>query len=171
MTDEELIDIYANAPIEKDRFELLKLEATWFSQTYYLQGTYSEEIEVEIDGVLQTVKYAPLRTGGESSSDELEYEVNTVIQSVNDLIAKESDNFDPSLRGNDRLPKMTVYEFISYRNGDIKQSSNPSVSVRLNDMNRDENATNLVASTVPTNQQATGEVVTINRNPMLKAFL
>lgn len=171
MTDEELIDIYANAPIEKDRFEILKLEALWFSETYFLQNVYSEDIETLVDGVTQTIRYAPFRTGGESSSEELEYQVNTVLQNINDLIAKESENFNPDLRGDDRLPKITVYEFISYRDGTFKQSTNPSVTVRLNDMNRDEEGTNLLASTTPTNSQTTGEVVTVNRNPMLKAFL
>lgn len=171
MTDEELIEIYSTAPIEKDHFEIIKLEAEWFSQTYYLQYTYNENIEAEIDGVLQEVLYAPMETGGTSSTEELEYQVNLVLQNINDLIAKESDNFDPTLRNDSRLPKMTVYEFISYRDGSFRQSTNPSIRVRINENNRDELGSQFSASTKPTNSQTTGEVVSVRRVPMLRAFL
>lgn len=169
-TDQELIDIYVNAPIEKDRFEVVKLEAQWFTETYFLQTTYSEVIEAEVDGVLQSLQYAPFETGGQTSSDELEYRVAVVIQYVNDLIAKQSDNFDPSLRGDARLPKVTIYEFISYRDGTFKQSTAKPITMRLNMVSRDEDGTSLEASTIPTNSQTTGEIVTTTRFPMLKAF-
>ena len=88
MTDEEIREIYASAPVSKEVIEVFELSASWFTKTYYLQRQITDEIEVPLEtGEVVIATYAPMSADQSSSNADLNYERNIVIQQVNDIIA------------------------------------------------------------------------------------
>ena len=121
MTDEEIRQIYASAPVSKEVIEVFELSASWFTKTYYLQRQITDEIEVPLEtGEVVIATYAPMSADQSSSNADLNYERNIVIQQVNDIIASEQSRYDPDIHG-DELPMFTSRGYIIYRNGDICQ--------------------------------------------------
>lgn len=173
MTTDEMKAIYASAPVSSTRFEVVSIEAPWFSQIYYLQNVSVEDIQVTLEtSEVVTARYAPLGLGEASSNADLNYERNIVIQMVNDLLAAEQDNFNPEIHNpDDQIVKSRGY--IYYRNGTISSIQTSVVKTRVRDITRDSKtgASNIRISTKPGNQNATGEVATISRVPMLRGFL
>ena len=172
INDEELKEIYVNAPIEKSTFEVLTLKATWFSQDYYLQNAFNENIEITLEtSEVVTALYAPFESGEGENNEELNYEKNVILQNINDLIAKETENFNPDLPEDERLPKLESRVFKVYRDGTYEIANVAPIRVDTKNMTRDEFGVTINATTKPVNSQATGETATVNRVPMLRAFL
>ena len=95
MTDEEIREIYASAPVSKTVIEVVELSAPWFSKTYYLQRQMTDSIEVTLEtGETVVAEYVPMSIDQSSSNADLNYERNIVIQQVNDIIASEQTNYD-----------------------------------------------------------------------------
>ena len=167
MTDEEIRQIYASAPVSKEVIEVFELSASWFTKTYYLQRQMTDEIEVPLEtGEVVIASYAPISADQSSSNADLNYERNIVIQQVNDIIASEQSRYDPDIHG-DELPMFTSRGYILYRNGDISQIKQPPIRLPIRKMRRDDRGTLFNVTTKPANQWATGEVATTTRGPML----
>lgn len=173
MTSDELREIFASAPVSKTDFEVVAISAPWFSQKYYLQNVVTEDIEVVLEtNETVTVNYAPMALGQTSSNADLNYERNITIQYVNDIIADEQARFDPDIHDpNDATIEARGY--IYYRNGDVSSIQTSVTKTNIREINRDSTngATNLMVSSKPANETATGEVATLNRAPMLRGFM
>lgn len=171
MTDEEIREIYASAPVSKETIEVIELSASWFTKTYYLQRQVTDDIEVTLEtGETVVANYAPMSLDQSSSNADLNYERNIIIQQVNDIIASEQSRYDPDVHG-DELPMFTSRGYILYRNGDISQIKQPPIRLPIRKMRRDDRGTLFNVTTKPANQSATGEVCTVTRVPMVKGFL
>ena len=171
MTDEEIRQIYASAPVNKEVIEVFELSASWFTKTYYLQRQIADEIEVPLEtGEVVIATYAPMSADQSSSNADLNYERNIVIQQVNDIIASEQSRYDPDIHG-DELPMFTSRGYVLYRNGDISQIKQPPIRLPIRKMRRDDKGTLFNVTTKPANQSATGEMCTVTRVPMVKGFL
>lgn len=171
MTDEEIREIYASAPVSKTVIEVVELSAPWFSKTYYLQRQMTDSIEVTLEtGETVVAEYVPMSIDQSSSNADLNYERNIIIQQVNDIIASEQANYDPDVYG-DQLPQFTSRGYILYRDGSISQIKQPPIRLPIRKMRRDERGALFNVTTKPANQWATGEVATTTRVPMLKGFL
>lgn len=171
MTDEEIREIYASAPVTKTVLEVVSLSASWFTKTYYLQRQMTESIQVTLEtGETVSADYAPMNLGLSSSNADLNYERSIVIQMVNDIIAMEHDRYDPDIHG-DEMPIFTSRGYVLYRNGSVSQIKTPPIRLPLRRMTRDSKGAILNVSTKPANDYATGELATTTRIPMLKGFL
>lgn len=171
MTDDEIKQIYASAPNSKIDFEVIELSASWFSQSYYLQRDFTEEISVTIEtGATVVANYAPMSLGKSSSNADLTYERNIVIQWLNDIIAAESDNYDPEIHG-DEMPTFTSRMFLRYRDRSISAQRGSPISLPIRKHTRDYLGSTLSVSAQPANNKATGEIATPTRIPMLRGFL
>lgn len=171
MTDDEIRAIYASAPVSRTTLEVIALSASWFSKTYYLQRQFTEDIKVTLEtGQVVTVEYAPMSIDQSSSNADLTYERNLMIQMVNDIIATETDNYNPEIHGNE-LPQFTSRGYIYYRNGDISAIKGAPVVLPIRKMRRDSLGTLLNVTTKPSNESPTGEMTTITRVPMLRGFI
>ena len=171
MTDEEIREIYASAPVSKTVIEVVELSAPWFNKTYYLQRQMTESIEVTLEtGELVVAEYVPMSIDQSSSNADLNYERNIVIQQVNDIIASEQSRYDSDIHG-DELPMFTSRGYVLYRNGDISQIKQPPIRLPVRKMRRDDKGTLFNVTTKPANQSATGEMCTVTRVPMVKGFL
>ena len=173
MTSEELKAIYASAPVASTQFEVISIYAPWFSQTYYLQNVFTEDLQVtlETDEVVD-VLYAPMGLGQSSSNADLNYERNILIQMVNDIIASEQDKYDPEIH--DPLDQYIQSRgYIYYRTGEISSIQTSVVTTYVRDITTDSEtgSANVRVSSKPSNESATGEVATITRVPMLKGFI
>lgn len=170
ITDDELREIYANAPVEKDEFEVISLSAPWFTQTYYLQNTFVDGVDVTLDdGVtVVTAEYAPMAIGQASSNADMSYTREFTIQQVNDIIATEISGRDPALR-----QKVTVSSrgYVMYRDGTVSAQKTPTISTEVTKTTRNNIGTTIGTATKPVNNTTTGEVATVTRVPMLKGFL
>ena len=64
MTDDEILAIYASAPVDTTDMEVIELSASWFSQSYYMQRTIEDDIEIVLE-TNETViaQYVPLSLG------------------------------------------------------------------------------------------------------------
>ena len=91
ITDNELKEIFSNAPVEKDMFEVVELTASWFSQSYYVQNTFTDGIDVPLeDGVtIVNAEYAPMQIGQAGNNTDMVYSRSVTLQYVNDIIAAE----------------------------------------------------------------------------------
>lgn len=171
MTDEEIRQIYASAPVAKETIEVIELSASWFTKTYYLQRQMTDDVEVTLEtGEVVIASYAPMSLDQSSSNADLNYERNIVIQQVNDIIATEQSRYDPDVHG-DELPIFVSRGYILYRNGDISQIKQQPIRLPIRKMRRDEQGTLFNVTTKPANQSATGEVCTVTRVAMVKGFL
>lgn len=171
MTDEEIREIYASAPVSKTVIEVVELSAPWFSKTYYLQRQMTDSIEVTLEtGETVVAEYVPMSIDQSSSNADLNYERNIVIQQVNDIIVSEQTNYDPDVYG-DPLPQFVSRGYILYRDGSVSQIKQPPIRLPIRKMRRDERGALFNVTTKPANQWATGEVATTTRVPMLKGFL
>ncbi len=169
VTDDELREIYVNAPVVKDTFEVITLKAGWFSQDYHLQHAFTEDIEVELEtGEVVTAQYAPMEIGQSSSNADMVFERTIIIQQVNDIIASETASRDPE---SDEIPVMESRGYVIYRDGTISQLKTSVISTQISKTSRNEIGTSISSSTTPVNIQATGETATTTRVPMLKGFL
>lgn len=168
ITDSELREIYANAPVAKDTFEVITLTASWFSQDYHLQNTFTDDIEVTIDGSPVTALYAPMNIGRTSSNGDLSYERTIDIQQVNDIIAAEISNRDPE---SNELPIIQSRGYVMYRDGTVSNLKTPVISTQLTKASRNDIGTTITSNAKPVNAQATGELTTVTRFPMMKGFL
>lgn len=169
ITDTELREIYANAPVVKDTFEVLTITASWFSKDYHLQYNFTEGVEVELEtSEVVIAEYAPMEIGQASSNADMVYERNIVIQQVNDVIASEINMRDPE---NDEMPILQSRGYVMYRDGSVSQLKTPVTTTEINKVTRNEIGASFSSSTKPVNEQATGEQVTTTRVPMTKAFL
>lgn len=168
ITDSELREIYANAPVEKAQLEIISIEADWFSQTYYLQNVDVDDIDVVLEtGVTVTANYAPMAIGQASSNDDLNYERSVVIQMLNDIIASEVMNFNPLT---DKPPTLKSRGYILYRDGSVSGIRTGVTKLEIIDTDRDEQGASLNASTTRVDDLSTGIVATTTLVPMLKAF-
>ena len=168
-TDSELREIYANAPVVKDTFEVITITASWFSKAYHLQHSFTEGIDVELEtSEVVTAEYAPMEIGQASSNADLVYERNIIIQQVNDVIASEISLRDPE---STELPVIESRGYVMYRDGTVSQLKTPVTRTDISKTTRNEIGVSIASSTKPVNAQATGESVTTTRVPMTKAFL
>lgn len=173
MTSDELKAIYANAPVASTPFEVISINAPWFSRKYYLHNVVIDTIQVTLEtGEVVDVMYAPMGLGEASSNADLNYERNIVIQMVNDIIAEEQSRFNPEIHD----PYDQAIEsrgYIYYRNGEISSIQTSVIKTKVRDITRDAKSasTNIRTSSKPSNESATGEVATITRVPMLRGFI
>jgi len=171
MTDEEIREITASAPVNKETIEVIELSASWFTQKYYLQRQVTDDIEVILEtGETVTVNYAPMSLDRSSSNADLNYERNIVIQQVNDIIASEQSRYDADIH-RDELPLFTSRGYVLYRNGTVSQIKQAPIRLPIRKMRRDGQGALFNVTTKPANQSATGEVCTVTRVPMVKGFL
>lgn len=171
MTDEEIREITASAPVNKETIEVIELSASWFTQKYYLQRQVTDSIDVTLEtGETVTTEYAPMSLDRSSSNADLNYERNVVIQQVNDIIASEQSRYDPDIHGNE-LPMFISRGYILYRNGSVSQIKQAPIRLPIRKMRRDDRGALFNVTTKPANQSATGEVCTVTRVPMVKGFL
>lgn len=170
ITDDELREIYANAPVEKDTFEVIGLSAPWFTQSYYLQNVFVDGIDVPLeDGVtIVTAEYAPMRIGQASSNADMSYSREFTIQQVNDIIASEIAGRDPLLR---QKVSVSSRGYVMYRDGTVSAQKTPTISTEVVKTSRNNIGTAISTATKPVNNTTTGEVATVTRVPMLKGFL
>lgn len=169
ITDDELKEIYSNAPITKDTFEVITLTADWFSQDYHLQNTFTEGVDVILEDDTEVfAEYAPMEIGQASSNASLEYSRTIIIQQVNDIIAAEIANRDPE---SDSKVYVQSRGYVMYRDGSISQLKTPVITTEVNKTTRNEVGTSISTSTKPVNNTSTGEIATVTRVPMLKGFL
>ncbi len=173
MNSQELREIYASAPVSSTPFEVVSIQAPWFSKTYYLQNVFTEDIQVTLEtGAVVDVLYAPMSLGESSSNADLNYERTIIIQYVNDILAAEQENYNPDIHNpDDQLVKSRGY--IYYRSGLISPLQTSVVTTRVRDIIRDSEtgASKVRISSKPANETATGEVATVRRVPMLKGFV
>lgn len=169
ITDTELRELYANAPVELAPLEVISIEASWFSKTYYLQNVDVDGVEVVLE-TDETVlaSYAPMSIGQASSNDDMNYERTVIIQQVNDIIASEVVNFNPLT---DEPPRLKSRGYILYRDGSVSGLKTGVTNLEIQDSDRDEVGTSINASTTRVDDLSTGEVATTTRVPMLKAFI
>jgi hypothetical protein len=171
MTDEEIRQITASAPVSKETIEIIELSASWFTRKYYLQRQVTDDIEVVLEtGETVTANYAPMSLNQSSNNADLNYERNIIIQQVNDIIAEEQSRYDPDIHDNE-FPMFISRGYVLYRNGDISQIKQQPIRLPIRKMRRDERGALFNVTTKPANQSATGEVCTVTRAPMTKGFL
>lgn len=170
ISDDDLKEIFSNAPIEKDVFEVVELTASWFSQSYYVQNTFTDGVYVTLeDGVTEVfAEYAPMQIGQSGNNTDMVYSRSVTLQHVNDYIAAEIVNRDPEV---EEKPKLKFRGYVMYRDGTISSLKTPVITTELIQTNRDGVGTTMDTSVKPVNNTATGEVATITRVPMLRGFL
>lgn len=170
MTFEDLESIYASAPVSASSFEVISIEAPWFSKTYYLQNTYTDFIQVTLEtGEVVDVDYCPMTLEQASSNADLNYERTLVFQQVNDIITSELYKFDPDIHQWKDL-KVKSRGYIYYRNGDISGIKTPVVKLPVRNLEFNYIGVKAKVSSKPANDFATGEIATVNRVPMLRGF-
>jgi hypothetical protein len=169
ITDDELREIYTNAPVVKDTFEVITIKASWFSRDYHLQHAFTEDIDVELEtSEIVTAEYAPMRVNQANSNADMVYERTIDIQQVNDIIASEVALRDPE---STELPVVESRGYVMYRDGTVSQLKTAVIRTEISKTTRNEVGTSISSSTKPVNAQATGTVVTTTLVPMLKGFL
>lgn len=169
ITDNELREIYANAPVVKDTFEVITIKASWFSQEYHLQHVFPDGVEVELEtDEIVVAEYAPMEIGQANSNADMVFERTIIVQQVNDIIASETALRDPET---DELPVLESRGYVMYRDGTVSQLKTAVISTEISKTSRNEVGTSITSSTTPVNAQATGEMTTTTRVPMLKGFL
>ncbi|MCQ9087367.1 hypothetical protein [Vibrio alginolyticus] len=169
MTDDELKEIFASAPVAKDTFEVIAIAAPWFSQTYYLQNAFTEAVYVPLEDDTEVLaKYAPMSIGQANNNSDMTYTREITIEQVNDVIAGEISKRDPLLR-----QKVSIESrgYVMYRDGSISSLKTPVVKTSVTSTVRDSVGTTITTSAKPVNRTTTGIVATVSRVPMLAGFL
>lgn len=170
MTPDEIKKIYASAPVDRTTLEVISFSAPWFSQTYYLQRQFTEDIQVTLETAqVVDVLYAPMNIEQASSNADLSYERNVTMQQVNDIIASENDNYDPEVHG-DTTPTFQSRGYIAYRDGTISGIQYGPISLPVAGMKTNNQGVVVTVTTKPSNDYATGELATVTRVPMLRGF-
>jgi len=171
MTPDEIRKIFASAPVDETELEVVSFNASWFSQVYYLQRQFTEDIQVVLeDASTVTAMYAPMNLEQASSNQDLSHERNIVIQMVNDIIASENDNYDPVTHGSE-MPVFTSRVYIAYRDGTISSLMYGPITLPVRKISNNSEGISISVSTKPANESATGEIATVTRVPMLKGFV
>lgn len=168
ISDNELREIYANAPVVKDTFEVITLRSSWFE--FHLQNTFAgETITVDFeDGRTVEAVYAPMRVEQASNNADMNYTRRVVIQAINDMIAEQITN-RPT--GSNEKPVIEGRVYVMYRDGTISQMKGPVIKTEVLRVTRDSQGANIDTATKPVNNIATGEIATISRIPMLRGVL
>lgn len=171
ITDDELKYIYANAPVEKERFEVVVISCEWFTETFYLQYAFGEDIEVTLDdGSVVTAQYAPMASELSESTDDVSFERKLTIMQANDLIANQIALRDPVLHKG-IYPTLASYLYVMYRDGTVSALKSTPVKTLVLSVSRTTEGAVLSTSTSPVNQASTGEVATVSRVPMLEPYV
>lgn len=170
ITDEELEFIFANAPVEKSRFEVIELGCDWFSQTYYLQYQYSEDIELLLENNEPIVaQYAPMKVTEATSNEDMTYDRSITVNEVNDIIANELARYNP-VTHKGVFPYMKSRLYVAYRDGTFSLVKFGPVKTIITDVQRTTEGALISTSLTPVNRKTTGEVATVTRVPMLAAY-
>lgn len=168
ITDSDLREIYANAPVVKDQFEVISLEADWFSQNYYLQNVFVDGVTVTLDdGTEVLAEYAPMSLGQTSSNADMSFERTVNIQMVNDKIANEMSNYNPDV---DDMPTFNSRVFVMYRDGSVSSQKTSVITTEVTKVTRSEQGASITTRLRPVSEQATGIVANTTLCPMLAGF-
>lgn len=169
ITDSELREIYSNAPVVKDTFEVITLKAPWFSREYHIQHQFTYDVDVKLEtGEWVTAQYAPARFNQSSSNADMEYSRTIIIEQINDIIAAEIVNRTDRNSGK-ILVQSRIY--VMYRDGTISNLKSDVITTEVQKVTRNELGAAITTSTKPINNVATGEVANVARVPMLRGFL
>ena len=168
-TDSELQAIFTNAPRDKQMLEVVSLKADWFSKDYHLQSQVTGGIDVTLDvGGTVTAEYAPMNLTQASSNADLSYSRSIVLQQVNDIISSELDNFDPVT---DDLPYLEARVFVIYEDGTVSSQKETTITLPVSELAINEEGAQITATTTPIDDSATGELATVERNPLFRGLL
>ncbi len=169
-TDDELKEIYSNAPIEKQTFQVVSLHASWFSQKYYLQNMDTEGVDVTLeDGVtVVTASYAPMSISESGNNGDMSYTRTINIQALNDSIAEESSNRDYD---SDEEITVETRNYVVYRDGTISSIKGSPLITKVSSSSRNEKGTTVSSRLKSVTSQSTGEVVSTERVPMTRGWL
>lgn len=168
-TDEELMDIYINAPVEKSPLEVISLYASWFSKKYYLQNVITDDIEVVLEtGETVVAEYSPMKISSTGNNSDMEYNKTVTFAAVNDIIAEELSRRDYNTT---ERPVLESRMYIMYRDGSVSSLRSPVHTTKVNGVSRNTDGSVFNTSRKPVTLQQTGELVTTERVPMIKGFL
>lgn len=166
VNDEELREIYANAPLPKTAFIVVSLDATWFTQKFYLQNVSTDDIEVVLEtGETVVAEYAPMNYTEAGNNDDMSYTRTVLIQQVNDIIAAQMDNRQYGDNSNVNVEFRT---YIMMRDGTISSIKDRVVRTQVVSLQRNAQGAKIDTSTKPITKTTTGEKQTTTRFPMLK---
>ncbi len=174
LTDEELKEIFASAPVANESFEVLEIDAPWFkSEPYYIQNMDVNGIDVRLEsGDTVTALYAPASITRASSNNDLNYERKITLQDVNDIIANELDNFKlEDWQDDSGALVVKSREYVIYRDGTVSNLKSGPVKMVTSNIDFSEEGASFSPSTKPVNVNATGERFTTTRFKGLKGFL
>tara|TARA_R110002020_G_scaffold67718_4_gene177635 strand:- start:6214 stop:6729 length:516 start_codon:yes stop_codon:yes gene_type:complete len=168
-TDIELKNIFTTAPKDKEILEVVSIKAAWFSQDYHLQGQVPDGIEVTLDTAeAVTAFYAPLELSQASSNADLSQTRSIVLQQINDIIASEVDNYNPLT---DSKPYIESRAFVIYEDETISAQKQTTITMDLNEIGFDEQGAQIGASSKLVDESATGELATVERNPLFRGLI
>lgn len=167
--DDDLAEIYSSAPVEKDSFEVVKLNAPWFSKIYYLQYSFVEGITITLENDENVfAEYCPMSISGSNNNGDMTYVRKLNIQYVNDLIASELQNRDYN---NEEKISVEMRGYVSYRDGTVSQVKTVVTNLKADNIIRSSVGASITVSSKPVNNLSTGERVSLDKNPMLRGFI
>lgn len=169
ITDTELMEIYSNAPVIKDTFQVYCIYASWFSEKVYFQNRFVDGVDVTLeDDTEVTAIFLPVSATESGNNGDMSYSRSLVIQAVNDRIAHEI-----SLRDYDSDEYITVETrlYVMYRNGLSVQMKNDVITTKVSETTRNEKGTSVSSTSTPVTLQSTGERVSVSKVPMIKGWL
>ena len=166
---EELIELIASFTTGKGEIEVVKLDNSFWPAPLYLNGNLKDGTNIDVEGVLIPVIYAPMTIGGESSGSLLLNNRDLTFQMVNDLVAENEDLIPLE---SDEKPTMEVSTYIANRDGTLTTIAKGPLKYFANNVsyNQSNNACTLSCSTTRTNDGETGESQTIARFPMMRGL-
>jgi hypothetical protein len=160
-------DFFLNSGSHVAQLELLEISHPSFSQVYRIVRNKVGGVTVTLeDGSTQTFDYYPVKITPTTSKNDLDQELTVDFGDLGTVLPQELD----AVANDNTWDTKPVMLFRTYRSDDLGAPMLGPIRYEINVVPFKQQGATLQASAASLNQNATGELYTTDRFPMLRGF-
>lgn len=164
----DLTDYYLNSRSNIVQYETLEIYHIDFTKTYFVVRNNTKGLTATLEtSSSQFFDYCPMRITQNTVGNDLDFVLTIEFGDVGELLPFELDEvFD----ANGLFTKPTL-KYRTFRSDDLSSPMFGPIELEVTEFSFDRYGAKFEATATKTNSQKTGELYTIDRFPMLRAFL
>jgi hypothetical protein len=161
-------EFFLNSSSRVVELETLEISHPNFTQTYYIVRNAINGITVKLEnGNEQFFQYYPLKIEANKASDDLDQTLKVHLGDLGELLPKELDAV--AVANGFGIKPTVIYR--TYRSDDLTAPLNGPIRFEIAKIPFQEDGATFEAQAPRLNTTATGELYSLDRFPMLRAFV
>ena len=156
------------SPANVAQLETIEISHTNFAKTHYFVRNHTDGVTVILEnGNSQTFSYLPMNISEQGTGSDLDFGLLIEFGDLGELLP---DELDGVTAANGLFTEPTLI-YRTYRSDDLTSPLVGPIELNIKSFSFNENAATFEASSDNANSQRTGELYTVSRFPMLRAFI